>query len=178
MSSVRVRPDVERAAAARLLGALALLLLFAAACTLRLAPSRELSLRAELAALNVETQTLLASVDTGADADTYPLRAASYERVIGGLHALELQARARQPLGPARLARAEALLRAGGIASAPAVLDPYPSARALRGAARSVQQMRELDRGGGLRGGVVAALANQTSVYLAQALTFETQLER
>ena len=55
---------------------------------------------------------------------------------------------------------------------------PQPSARALGGVAATLQQMQLVDCARRLHGRALDAYANQADVFLAQALAYETMLER
>ncbi len=170
MSSDRPRRRAEplRARAARAWPAA----LLCVGCAAQLAPRADPELAAALRAANRDTQILLQTLRAPRPA---PCRArdATYADLVGRLRALQMQAVARAVPAASLLARAQPKLRR---------IDPgfsaQPSARALAGAAATLQQMHVVDCAGRLHGAALAALANQADVFLGQALAYEAMLER
>jgi hypothetical protein len=149
-------------------------------CAAQLAPSYDQSVLDGLIYSNKSVQIFFASVGTGVDASTYQQRADTYSNLIGNLNALGLQARSR-PLPPLDyLSKVEGLIQKAGGPTNPGdpKISSYPSERAVMDASRSLQAMQSMDQAGGLRGGELQALENQTSTYLSQAITYETFLKR
>jgi hypothetical protein len=64
-------------------------------CTARLAPAYDQSVYDGLVSANKEMQALFVAIGTSATGDTYPTRAAAYERLIAELQAVELLIKAR-----------------------------------------------------------------------------------
>ncbi len=146
--------------------------LLCAGCAVQLAPRADPELAAALRAANRDTQILLQRLHAPAPTPCR-VRDAVYADLIGRLRALQMQAVARALAPDSVLTRAQPRLRR---------IDPgfsaQPSARALGGAAATLQQMQLVDCAGHLRGAVLAAFANQADVFLGQALVYESMLER
>jgi hypothetical protein len=151
------------------------------ACTAQLAPEYDKSIVDGLVTANTDMQALFATVDQGVDAASYAAsRAASYNRVIGELRALELSATSRPSPPNDLLATVNRTLQARGqplLAADPKFTD-YPSARAMEDAADTITHMRDADRAAGLHGALIQAFANQAQIYMAQAITYENFLKR
>ena len=167
MCSVPAGCRAERAR----LAARALLALLCTACSVQLAPRADAELAAALRATNRDVQVLLQQLRASAPGPC-ATRRDDYAALIGRLHALEMQASARELPPASRLARLVDRVDADPAFSA------APSARALRGAAATLEQMQLVDCAGMLRGTALSAFALQADVFLAQALTYEAALER
>lgn len=149
-------------------------------CAAQLAPQYDQAILDGLISMNKNAQTFFASLGTGVSKDTYPKRADTYAKLIGSLNALEIQVKSR-PIPPrADLASFNALLSKNGVPAIPN--DPkftnYPSARAINDASKSLQQMQMMDQDTGLRGFQLTSIKNDATIYLTQAITYETFLKR
>ena len=149
-------------------------------CAAQLAPSYDQAILDGLISANKNAQTLFASLGQSVSKETYPKRADTYASLIGSLNALEVQVKSR-PLPPgADLAKINAILSQNGVQAIP--VDPkftnFPSARAIDDASKSLQQMQKMDADNGLRGFQLIAIKNDATIYLTQAITYETFLKR
>ena len=159
----------------------ALLLLLVAACTAQLAPAYDPSIADGLNATDKEVQTLFATIGTGVDKDSFPARSPTYAHIIGDLNALEIQVKTRiLPPDAAKLPDVEHLLGKLGIGQVgqDKRFTAFPSARAIHDAAATLAKMRDTDAAHGLAGELVCAFANQTDIYMAQAIAYESYLKR
>ncbi len=150
---------------------LAPLVLASAACSVQLAPRADAALAADLRAANRDAQVLLQQLREPAPGPC-ATRRTRYAGLIGRLRALAMQASARE-LPPASL-----LARLAGHVAADPGFSAQPSARALHGAAATLEQMQRVDCAGTLHGATLHAFTQQADVFLAQALAYETMLER
>ena len=150
---------------------LAALVLASAACSLQLAPHADAALAADLRAANRDAQVLLQQLREPSPGPC-TTRRTHYSALIGQLRALAMQASARELPPASLLARLEGRVRADPGFSA------RPSARALHGAAATLEQMQQVDCAGKLHGPTLRAFTQQADLFLAQALAYETMLER
>ena len=153
--------------------------LLTGSCTAQLAPAYDQSITTGLATANTDMQTLFATVGTSTDTASFATaRAAAYNKVIGELTALEMQARAR-PLPPDDvLTRVNTALTQNSVTTLDPGFTAYPSARAMHGAGDTVTHMRDADQAAGLRGAEIPAFEGQANIYMAQAITYENFLKR
>ncbi|OIQ82438.1 hypothetical protein GALL_357710 [mine drainage metagenome] len=150
---------------------LAALVLACSACSVPLAPRADAALAAELRSTNRDAQVLLQQLRAPSPGPC-AARGANYADLIGRLRALEMQASARE-LPPASL-----LARLEGRIDADPAFSAQPSARALRGAASTLEQMQLADCAGRLHGAALSAFVAQADIFLEQALAYEAMLER
>jgi hypothetical protein len=154
------------------------LAMLASACTVQLAPAYDQSIATGLVSTNTSMHVLFATVGSGVDKSTYATRASDYNKVIGQLQALEIEAKSR-PLPPSdMLTKVNAALNASKIAPLDPGFSDYPSARAMQDAAGTLTHMRDADQKAGLRGNEVEAFENQANVFMTQAMTYENFLKR
>lgn len=155
---------------------LALLTSVIVGCATQLAPLYDKALVDGITATNKDAMTLFASVSTGTAKDSFQGRADTYNKIIGSLDALEIQAKAR-PVPKTRTVDAvNKWLEKRGL---PAVTDDdVPSATALNKISETLKKMRDTDRKQGITATEVQAFKNQTSIYMDQAITYESFLER
>ena len=150
--------------------------LLIAGCTTQLAPNYDKALVAGLTSVNSEVMALFASVSAGTKPDSFPQREQKYNAVIGALDALAIQAAARPiPKSSATEAVNKALKNRG---VAPLSDDEIPSATALRKISATVVKMRDTDKKQGVTAYEAQAFKNQATIYMDQALTYESYLER
>ena len=161
--------------------AVALLMLLVAGCAAQWAPAYDPSIADGLNATNRDVQTLFATIGTGVDKQTFPSRSGTYARIIGSLDALEIQVKTRTlPPDAAKLPDVEHLLAKLGIGQVDQdkKFTAFPSARAIHDASATLVKMRDTDAAHGLAGELVSAFVNQTDIYLAQAIAYESYLKR
>lgn len=149
-------------------------------CATQRAPSYDQAILDGLISVNKAAQTFFASLGQAVPKETYQKRADTYANLIGSLNALEIQVKSR-PLPPgADLVKINVILSQNGVQQIPS--DPrftnFPSARAIDDASKSFQQMRKMDEDNGLRGSQLVAIKNDATIYLTQAITYETFLKR
>lgn len=161
--------------------AVVLVLLSIAGCTTQLAPAYDQSVLDNLNAANKDIQTLFAKIGPGAAADTVKDRKDSYVKIVGELNALVIQIKARpSPVGAVNIQDVNKVLadmKIAGIETDPKVTDT-PSARSVQDEADSIGRMRTHDEKYGLEGGALASFKGDATVYMTQAIAYETFLKR
>lgn len=153
----------------------AALVLAVGACTTQLAPLYDQALVEGLTSVNAKTMELMASAAGGTTKETFGSRENQYNKVIGGLDALALQAAAR-PVPANSLATA--INSRGEGPGASGDTQRVPSSTALMEVSKTVSQMREVDKKQGVTGVEVQAYKGQVLIYMDQALTYEAALQR
>lgn len=145
-------------------------------CAASLAPRYDQAVADGLTAGNRETMTFFASLDTGTAADGFSQRAGAYATLIGRFDALAIQDQARPlPKNDVTEKIDRALAKRGiRIPDDSAV----PSAVVMRQIAATLVKMKDTDQQQGLTATEVQAFKNQVSIFLDQALTYESYLER
>ncbi|WP_449432645.1 hypothetical protein [Pseudomonas putida] len=156
-------------------GIAGVLLLALGACTTQLAPLYDQALVDGLTSVNAKTMELMASAADGTTKETFANREKQYNKVIGSLDALALQAAAR-PAPTNHLANAISTLGEAPGASGKGQM--IPSATALMEISKTVSKMRQVDKKQGITGVEVKAFKGQVLIYMDQALTYEAALER
>jgi hypothetical protein len=154
----------------------ALLLLFVTACTTQLAPSYDRALATGLTTVNAEVMALFAYASNGTTPDSFSQREQKYNAVIGTLDALTIQAAARPVPKNSATEAVNRALKSRGIELVND--DETPSATALRKVSATVTKMRNTDKKQGVTAYETQAFKNQASIYMDQALTYESYLER
>ena len=150
---------------------LASLVFAGAACSVQLAPRADAALAADLRAANRDAQVLLQQLREPSPGPC-ATRSTHYAALIGQLRALAMQAGARE------LPSASLLARLAGHVESDPDFSARPSVRALDGAASTLEQMQQVDCAGRLHGAALRAFTQQADVFLAQALAYETMLDR
>ncbi len=149
-------------------------------CTTQLAPAYDQSVYDGLVSANKDIQALFVAAGGSATKDTYSTRGPAYDHIISELKAVELQIKARP------LPNSEALeetnkvlskLHVGGVTVDPNFSD-YPSARSVDDLVNTVQHMQTSDQTMGLRPNLLSSYKNQATIYLTQAMTYESFLKR
>jgi hypothetical protein len=152
-------------------------LVFASAgCATTLAPHYDKALLEGLTTSNTEVMEFLAYVHGGTQKDTFDQRQAKYAHLVGRFNALAIQAKAR-PVPKNRMTdKVNAFLGERGVQS----IDDSetPSATAMARISETLVKMRDTDRKQGVTAFEAQAFTNQVSIYLDQALTYESFLER
>jgi len=145
-------------------------------CAVTLAPSYDKALVDGLTSTNTAVMEFFASVSDGTQKDTFSQRKEKYANLVGRLDALELQAKAR-PVPKNRITeQVNDLLRKRGVAN----LDDHdaPSATAMAKISETLVKMRDTDQKQGITPTEVQAFKKQVSIYMDQALTYESFLKR
>jgi hypothetical protein len=163
-------------------GLLAVLLVVSsllAGCTAQLAPAYDQNISDGLDSANKDIQTLFASIGDSVTKDTFKNRSDSYNKIIGELNALELQAKLRpSPQGLVNINNVNAALQKSGVAQIDPNFTDVPSVRSINDTSGTMSHMRDFDAAGGLRGGQLKALENQAVTFLSQAIAYESFLKR
>ena len=150
-----------------------------AGCSAQLAPPYDQNISDGLDSANKDIQTLFASIGGSVTKDTFKTRSDSYNKIIGELNALELQARLRpSPRGLVNINNVNAALQKSGVAEIDPNFTDVPSVRSIRDTSDTMSHMRDFDAAGGLRGGQLKALENQAVTFLSQAIAYESFLKR
>jgi hypothetical protein len=156
--------------------ALLLMALLLGGCAAQLAPSYDRALVTGLTHATVDVMALFASVSSGTKPETFAQREQKYNQVIGTLDALAIQSGARPvPKGTTSEAVNKALKDRG---VQPVADGEIPSATALKEISKTITKMRDTDRKQGVTAVEAQAFRNQAVIYLDQALTYESYLER
>lgn len=145
-------------------------------CATTLAPQYDKAVVDGLTTTNTEAMEFFASVSGGTQKDTFDERKERYANLIGRFDALEIQAKAR-PVPKNKITdKINDLLSKGGV-SIPDDSE-IPSATAMGAISATLVKMRDTDQKQGLTATEVWAFKSQVSIYLDQALTYESFLER
>lgn len=166
----RIPPTTAKAAFS------ALLLLLATACATTLAPDYDKAIVDRLVAVSEKMMEHFASTTSGTTAATFAKREKTYNEIIGSLDALAIQARARPLPNNKVTQKINEYLRSRGME----VLDGEgaPSAIALEQISKTLAKMRDTDRKQGVTAVEISAFKGQAVIFLDQALTYESFLER
>jgi hypothetical protein len=145
-------------------------------CATTLAPQYDKALVDGLTKTNVEVMEFLASVSDGTQRDTFDQRKEKYAHLVGLFDALEIQAKARPAPSNKIIDKINDILSKRGV---PMPEDSEtPSATAMEKISGTLVKMRDTDQKQGVTSIEVQAFKNQISIYLDQALTYESFLER
>ena len=145
-------------------------------CAATLAPTYDKALFEGLTASNSGVMEFFASVAGGTTKETFEHRQARYANLIGRFDAMEIQARARPVPNTKVTAKINEILTKRGL---PIPDDnEIPSAVALGKISGTLAKMRDTDKKQGVTATEVQAFRNQVAIYLDQALTYESFLER
>lgn len=151
-------------------------LLFFSACVTALAPSYDQVIVDGLQSTNQKLMQFFASTSSGTVQATAGDRVGTYNQLIGTLDALAIQARARPiPTNDVK-EKVNEVLAERGIE----ILDvnDAPSAVAMEQISKTMAKMRDVDKKQGLTEFEVRAFRGQVVIYLDQAITYETYLQR
>lgn len=151
-----------------------LAIVFATGCQTSLTPAYDQALFDGITSANTDLMTFLASISDGTSASDYDTRSAQYSNLIGRVDALSLQSKSRPMPSSKLIDRINAKLNDDGkdvvMGSAP------PSVGALEGISKALNVMNTQDKANGLTATEVVAFKNNVSIYLDQALTYESFL--
>jgi hypothetical protein len=155
--------------------AAAILLLFSA-CVTTLAPDYDQAIVDGLRSTNQKLMEFFASASPGTIQATAGDRVGSYNQMIGTLDALAIQARARPVPQNDVTAKVNEVLEKRGIDILDS--DSAPSAVAMERISETMAKMRDVDKKQGVTAFEVRAFRGQVVIYLDQAITYETYLQR
>lgn len=157
-------------------GMAAVILLLFSACATTLAPSYDQAIVDGLGSTNRKLMEFFASASFGTNPATYGDREGTYNSMIGTLDALAIQARARPIPKNEITKRVNEALEKRGID----VLDgdDAPSAVAMDKISETMTKMRDVDKKQGVTAFEVKVFKGQVAIYLDQAITYESYLER
>lgn len=154
----------------------ATMMLMLSACVANLAPSYDQAIVDGLQSTNKQLMQFFASTSPGTVQATAGERMGTYNQIIGTLDALAIQARARPIPQNDVTEKVNEVLAKRGID----VLDvgDAPSAVAMEKISETMAKMRDVDRKQGVTPFEVKAFRGQVVIYLDQAITYETFLQR
>jgi hypothetical protein len=145
-------------------------------CAATLAPQYDKAVVEGLTETNTDAMEFFASVCKGTKKESFDLREAKYARLIGHFDALEIQAKARPVPNNRVIDKINDVLSKRGV---PVPDDSEaPSATAIGKISFTFRKMRDTDQKQGLTLMEVEAFKRQVSIYMDQALTYESFLER
>lgn len=146
-------------------------------CAATLAPPYDKTLVDGLKKSNIEVMTFFASVYGGTEKATFDARKKAYASLIGQFDALALQARIRGlPKDEKSIKKANESLEKRKVAN---IEDSeMPSATALDKISEALTVMRKTDQKQGVTATEIQGFKNNVSIYLDQALTYESFLKR
>lgn len=145
-------------------------------CATKLAPNYDRALVEGLTKSNMAVMGFLALVSEGSQKDTFDQRKKQYANLIGRFDALEIQAKARPVPKQPIIDKMNDYLSKRGI-PIPDDSDT-PSASAIAKISETLVKMKDTDQKQGITTFEVQAFKNQITVYLDQALTYESFLDR
>jgi hypothetical protein len=152
------------------------LCLLLSACPVQLAPDYDPAIYNGITGVNLAAMEFFASASGGTDAASYADREGTYNKLIGTLDALQIQSSAR-PVPKNKITdQVNDWLTKKGLP--PVDDDHIPSAMALAGISKTLTVMRNTDKKQGLTEMEVAAFKGQTVIYMDQAITYESFLQR
>ncbi len=145
-------------------------------CPAQLAPNYDKAIIDGLTSLNTNTMEFFASVSGGTKKADFSKRKVKYDSLIGGFDALAIQARARPVPKSKVIDKVNELLDKRGVA----ILadDEAPSSTAIAKIAETLEKMKSTDQKQGVTAIEVIAFKNQVAIFMDQALTYESFLER
>ncbi len=150
-----------------------------AACTVRMAPAYDPAIANGLNSANRTMQTFFAGLSetTTIPAD-FAKRQGAYADIIGALKAVSLQIEIHQSLTPQPdLKTVNAMLGKLGVPNL-ATGSGVPGASAVSHVVNTLETMEKTDRKHGLSAMEIAAFDGQATIYMSQAITYETFLKR
>lgn len=154
----------------------ATVMLLLSACITTLAPNYDKAIVDGLVTTNQKLMEFFASTAAGTTKESFAERRKTYNGLIGSMDALVIQAKAR-PIPKNKITqRVNEVLEKRGIQ----VLedDDAPSATALEKISATMVKMRDTDKKQGVTAFEVLAFRGQVVIYLDQAITYESFLER
>lgn len=155
---------------------MAMIAVFLTACTATLAPNYDKAIVDGLVSANQKSMEIFASTSSGTSNGDYDKREKQYNSLIGSIDALAIQAKARPVPKNNVTEKVNKYLHSRGIEALEG--EDAPSATALEKISETITKMRDTDKKQGLTAFEVKAFKGQTVIYLDQALTYESFLER
>lgn len=149
-------------------------LVFAAGCQTSLTPAYDQALFDGITTVNTDLLTFFAGINDGTSSSDYDERAGTYAGLVGRVEALTLQSKSRPMPTSKTIDRINDKLNKDG---KDIVLgSEAPSVGALQGISKALNVMSVQDKANGLTATEVTAFKNNVSIYLDQALTYESFL--
>lgn len=154
----------------------AIIAIFLSACVTTLAPNYDKAIVDGLVSVNQKMMEHFASTSSGTSNSDYDKREKIYNTIIGNIDALAIQAKARPIPKNKTTEKVNEYLRSRDVE----VLDDEdaPSATALKEISETITKMRDTDKKQGVTEFEVKAFKSQAVIYLDQAMTYESFLER
>lgn len=145
-------------------------------CAAKLAPNYDRALVEGLTTSNIAVMEFLAFVSGGTQKDTFDQRKYKYANLIGRFDALAIQARTRPVPKHTITDKMNDYLSNRGVP----MLDDSdtPSASAMAKISETLVKMKNTDQKQGITTIEVQTFKNQVIIYLDQALTYESFLDR
>lgn len=166
------------------------LLFFFASCAVSLSPRFDQTIVDNLSKSSVETLQLFAATSNGTTSADFNKREEKYNDLIGKLEALSLKIQAR-PMPNVKLldkivAKANASLKSrdslrnntSGMGSFIAATKIAPSVTAINQIVKNLTKLRDTDKAQGVTKAEVTLFKNNVILYLDQALTYESFLNK
>lgn len=151
-------------------------LLFLTACATTLAPNYDKAIVNGLVSTNTKLMEHFASTSSGTTKETFEKREKTYNNLIGSLDALTIQAKAR-PIPKNKITKkVNEYLTKRGVQILES--EDTPSATALEKISETIVKMRDTDKKQGVTPFEISAFKGQVVIYLDQAITYESFIER
>jgi hypothetical protein len=141
-----------------------------------MAPNYDKAIVDGLTSTNTKLMELFASTSSGTSKENFEQREKTYNSLIGSLDALTIQAKARPVPKNKITEKVNEYLTSRGVNVLEG--DDAPSATALAKISESIVKMRDTDKKQGVTATEVSAFKGQVVIYLDQAITYESFLER
>ena len=166
--------NLAKKTAGAVLSALTLVLI--SACATTLAPSYDKALVDGLVSTSSAMMEFFASTSSGTSKESFEKREGSYNNLIGRVDALAIQANARPIPKNSVTDKVNDALSKRGVRILEG--DDAPSASALQGISKTITKMRDTDKKQGITSAEAGLFKGQAVIYLDQAITYESYLER
>jgi len=166
--------SLAKLTAGAVLSAFTLLLL--SACATTLAPSYDKAIADGLVSTSSEMMEFFASTSAGTTKNGFAKREGTYNNLIGRVDALVIQANARPTPKNSVTEKVNDALAKRGVRILEG--DDAPSATALQGISKTLTKMRDTDKKQGITSAEAGLFKGQAVIYLDQAITYESYLER
>ncbi len=147
-----------------------------AGCATTLAPTYDKAISDGLTSANIALMELFATASGGTEKSTFPDREVTYNKLIGRLDALAIQARARPVPKSIVIEKINKVLSSRGVETL--ADNEAPSSEVLDKISATLTKMKETDSKQGITATEVAAFKGQVTIWLDQAITYESFLER
>ncbi|WP_452223230.1 hypothetical protein [Lacinutrix chionoecetis] len=154
---------------------LAISFLLLANCKTYLAPSYDQTIVDKSTEATTKTFQFFASIAGGTDKTNFFNREDTYNALIGQFETLKLLAKARPVPSNKTTQNINKLLIEK---NKPTSTDDYPSAFAFNRIVENLVKMKETDQKSGLKPFVIQAFKGEITIFLDQAITYESFLKR